>query len=209
MPDGAFGTVIQLANVSSRPDGELGNNHNNSQHHHNPSDYTHQRGLKSRESEMSENPRSSKQIRMDNGAPHAGVDAQALSWAPTAPPAYPGHGLDQSGMPGLTHGDANAFDAAAHDVSAYGDASGVQNDQTRMAPPPPVANTASEQAKLTSEQTGLVGARGKTGMTRTLSTSRRAEQNRNAQRVFRERKNKYISDHQERGAPLGACRYRA
>ena len=202
MPDGAFGTVIQLANVSSRPDGELGNNNNNSQHHHNPSDYTHQRGLKSRESEMSENPRSSKQIRMDNGAPHAGVDAQALSWAPTAPPAYPGHGLDQSGMPGLTHGDANAFDAAAHDVSAYGDASGVQNDQTRMAPPPPVANTASEQAKLTSEQTGLVGARGKTGMTRTLSTSRRAEQNRNAQRVFRERKNKYISDLESKAASL-------
>ena len=71
-----------------------------------------------------------------------------------------------------------------------------------MAPPPPVANTASEQAKLTSEQTGLVGARGKTGMTRTLSTSRRAEQNRNAQRVFRERKNKYISDLESKAASL-------
>lgn len=154
---------------------------------------------------MSENPRSSKQVRMDNEPHHGGVDAQALSWAPAAPPAYPGHGLDQSGMPGLPHGDANAFDpATAHDVGTYGDASGVQGDQSRMGPPPPVtsANTTHEQAKLTSEQTGLVGARGKTGMTRTLSTSRRAEQNRNAQRVFRERKNKYIADLESKAASL-------
>ena len=141
---------------------------------------------------MSENPRSSKHVRMENESPHSSVDAPSLSWAPTAPPAYPGHGLDHNGMPTLHHSAPSPFDPTAHDVSAYGDTSGVQSDQSRMAPPPPaVASPTSEQNKhLTSEQTGLVGARGKTGMTRTLSTSRRAEQNRNAQRVFRERKNK-------------------
>lgn len=180
LPDEALGAVIQLAHAASR-------NEDTTNHH--PST------VKGRPGDMTDNGRASKHMRMDNE--HGGVDAQALSWAPSAPPAYPGHGLDQGAMP-LPHADANTFDPAA-----YGDAPPVQNDQGRMAAPPvPQANAPEPPKHLTSEQTGLVGARGKTGMTRTLSTSRRAEQNRNAQRVFRERKNKYIADLESKAASL-------
>ena len=208
--DEAFGAVIQLANAASRPDHEQNHNSTNPHHFHhqhpssNSAHTPSPRVSKGRGDDMSENPRSSKHVRMENESPHSSVDAPSLSWAPTAPPAYPGHGLDHNGMPTLHHSAPSPFDPTAHDVSAYGDTSGVQSDQSRMAPPPPaVASPTSEQNKhLTSEQTGLVGARGKTGMTRTLSTSRRAEQNRNAQRVFRERKNKYIADLESKAASL-------
>ncbi|KAL4402694.1 RNA polymerase II transcription regulator complex protein [Malassezia pachydermatis] len=200
LPDEALGAVIQLAHAASRPDSDASNNNTGN-------DNTRASGAKGRGTDLSDNQRASKHVRMDNGAQPAGMDAQALSWAQTAPPAYPGHGLDQNGLP-LSHGEANAFDPATHGVATYGD----QTDQNRMAPPPPVQQQPQQQHQsqqqgeqpkhLTSEQTGLVGARGKTGMTRTLSTSRRAEQNRNAQRVFRERKNKYIADLESKAASL-------
>ena len=183
LADEALGAVIQLAHAASR---------NEDDNHHN-----HPTTVKGRTGDMTDNGRAPKHMRMESESPHGGVDAQALSWAPSAPPAYPGHGLDQGAMP-LPPPDANTFDPAA-----YGDAPPVQNDQARMAAPPVPQSGAPEPPKhLTSEQTGLVGARGKTGMTRTLSTSRRAEQNRNAQRVFRERKNKYIADLESKAASL-------
>lgn len=172
LADEALGAVIQLAQAASRHDGESGPGERHP-------------GAKGRGNELGDNGRATKHVRMDN---ENHVDAQALAWPP---PAY-GHNLDQSGMP-LPHGDASAFDASQGVTSSYGDT----ND--RMAP---TVASPSDQKHLTSESTGLVGARGKTGMTRTLSTSRRAEQNRNAQRVFRERKNKYIADLESKAASL-------
>ena len=162
--DEAFGAVIQLANAASRPDHEQNHNSTNPHHFHhqhpssNSAHTPSPRVSKGRGDDMSENPRSSKHVRMENESPHSSVDAPSLSWAPTAPPAYPGHGLDHNGMPTLHHSAPSPFDPTAHDVSAYGDTSGVQSDQSRMAPPPPaVASPTSEQNKhLTSEQTGLV-----------------------------------------------------
>lgn len=197
LPDEALGAVIQLAQAASRQD----NDHQHGAHHGGDASSHHQ-GPKGRSSDLNDNGRASKHVRLDNGAQHGGVDAQALSWA-QAPPAYGGHPLDQNGLP-MGHAEANAFDPSTHGVPGYD--AGVSNDQNRMAPPPPVQPAPpppQENSKhLTSEQTGLVGARGKTGMTRTLSTSRRAEQNRNAQRVFRERKNKYIADLEAKAASL-------
>ena len=197
LADEALGAVMQLAQAASRHEGDLSESRGDEGGRHG----------KSRGRDMGDSARPNKQVRMDNEHSQ-GVDAQALSW-PTAPPPaygaphdphagasqpspYGAHGLDQNGMH-LGHGDAS-FDPAAHGVGNYGE--GVVDENARMAPPPP------PEKQITSESTGLVGARGKTGMTRTLSTSRRAEQNRNAQRVFRERKNKYIADLEAKAASL-------
>lgn len=197
LADEALGAVMQLAQAASRHEGELGGDQGRG------GDAS--RHGKGRSREMGDSSRPNKQVRMDNEHGQ-GVD-QALQW-PTAPPPaygaphdphgagasqpspYGGHGLDQNGMQ-LGHSDA-PFDPSAHGVGGpYGDV----DDNTRMGPP-------SDGKQMTSESTGLVGARGKTGMTRALSTSRRAEQNRNAQRVFRERKNKYIADLENKAASL-------
>ncbi|PKI84430.1 hypothetical protein MVES1_001910 [Malassezia vespertilionis] len=181
---------MQLAHAASRHDGDMG------------ADARNGRDSKVRGRDMNDGGRTAKQVRLDNDQ-GAGVDAQTLHWASAPPPAYgnphdphgtgaqpsqyAAHGLDQSGMP-LGHADPS------FDPSAYADDVQV-DDGGRM-------QGHDGSKSLTSESTGLVGARGKTGMTRTLSTSRRAEQNRNAQRVFRERKNKYITDLENKAASL-------
>lgn len=201
LADEALGAVMQLAQAASRHEGDMNDSRGGA--------HDGSRQGKTRGRDMGDSGRPNKQVRMDNehGQP---VDAQALSW-PTAPPPaygaphdphaganqpspYGAHGLDQNGMH-LGHSDS-PFDPAAHGVGNYGE--GVVDENARMAPPPPPP----AEKQITSESTGLVGARGKTGMTRTLSTSRRAEQNRNAQRVFRERKNKYIADLEAKAASL-------
>lgn len=175
---------MQLAHAASRHDSDLG-------------DGDRAARAKVRGREMPDHGRAAKQLRVDEH-----VDDPALAWA-SAPPAYSNpheHG-EQGAYGAIDHG-AMPPPFAPHsdtpfDPHAYAPP-GVVHDGTRaMASPSP------ETAKhLTSEATGLVGARGKTGMTRQLSTSRRAEQNRNAQRVFRERKNKYIADLENKAANL-------
>ncbi|WFC99101.1 hypothetical protein MYAM1_001839 [Malassezia yamatoensis] len=200
LADEALGAVMQLAQAASRHENDLGESRSGSD--------DHGRHGKGRSRDINESGRQNKQLRMENEHGQ-GVDTQTLSW-PTAPPPaygtphdphgsgnqpspYGAHGLDQNSMH-LGHSDAS-FDPAAHGVGGYGD--GVVDENSRMGPP---SNPSDKH--VTSESTGLVGARGKTGMTRTLSTSRRAEQNRNAQRVFRERKNKYIADLEAKAASL-------
>ncbi|WFD37048.1 hypothetical protein MCUN1_003940 [Malassezia cuniculi] len=175
---------MQLAHAASRHDGDLSENARATR-------------AKTRGREMGDQGRATKQLRVDEH-----VDDPALAWA-SAPPAYSNpheHG-EHNAYGAIEHGAMPpAFDphGGAHfDPHAY--APGVVHDGAR-AMPPPAPETSNKH--LTSEATGLVGARGKTGMTRQLSTSRRAEQNRNAQRVFRERKNKYIADLENKAANL-------
>lgn len=173
--------MMQLAHAASRHDGDLGDNGRAAR-------------AKARGRDMGDHGRASKQLRVDEH-----VDDPALAWA-SAPPTYSNphdhgdHGaygaIDHGGMPPPFASHGEPFDPHAY-------APGVVHDGTRGIPSP-----GSDSKNLTSEATGLVGARGKTGMTRQLSTSRRAEQNRNAQRVFRERKNKYIGDLENKAANL-------
>ncbi|WFD31027.1 hypothetical protein MSPP1_002056 [Malassezia sp. CBS 17886] len=209
LADEALGAVMQLAQAASRHEDGLGADARSGD--------ASRHASKVRGRDMADGGRANKQVRLD--AEHgAGVDAQALSWASAPPPAYGtphdphasgnghpspygSHALDQNTMSSLPHGDA-AFDPSAHGVPAnYSDGSvGVSGDDGsgRSA----MGSAHAHHKHATSESTGLVGARGKTGMTRALSTSRRAEQNRNAQRVFRERKNKYITDLETKAASL-------
>lgn len=199
LADEALGAVMQLAQAASRHEGELGDTERGGDGLRGGAG-AHGKGRG--RGEMQESGRAPKQMRVE-GEQHGGVEDPALSWASTAPPAYSGphdaHGAPQD--QNASFGNAMQFAHGEAPFHGYPEGGvGVPEDASRGGMGP--AHQGSDAKHLTSEATGLVGARGKTGMTRTLSTSRRAEQNRNAQRVFRERKNKYIADLESKAASL-------